>query len=152
MKNVNYLPNVLSKMEAEEKGAFALVWVDEDRCNIAEGPNANIVIVSRKRELILPKLDRVLHGCTAKRLLMLGKKLVGKGILKSVESRDISAEEAKSSSEMIFVSSLIPIMPVVEWDGEAIGDGEKPFVYSFFGLSFSLIRFISILLSINFFF
>ena len=29
MKNVNYLPNVLSKMEAEEKGAFASIWVDE---------------------------------------------------------------------------------------------------------------------------
>ncbi|MCL7049351.1 hypothetical protein MKW94_012036 [Papaver nudicaule] len=26
-KNVNYLPNVLSKMLAEEKGAFASVWV-----------------------------------------------------------------------------------------------------------------------------
>ncbi|PKA59072.1 Branched-chain-amino-acid aminotransferase-like protein 3, chloroplastic [Apostasia shenzhenica] len=122
MKNVNYLPNVLSKMEAEEKGAFASIWVDEDRC-IAEGPNANIAFVSRERELILPKPDRILHGCTAKRLLMLGKKLVGKGILKSVESRDVSVEEAKSSSEMMFVSSLIPIMPVVEWDGDAIGDG-----------------------------
>ncbi|CAL0326543.1 unnamed protein product [Lupinus luteus] len=36
MKNVNYLPNVLSVMEAEEKGAFASIWVDEAGY-IAEG-------------------------------------------------------------------------------------------------------------------
>ncbi|XP_020585270.1 D-amino-acid transaminase, chloroplastic-like [Phalaenopsis equestris] len=122
MKTVNYLPNVLSKMEAEEMGVYSSIWVDEQGY-VAEGPNCNIAFVSKERELLLPKPDRILHGCTAKRLLILASKLIGRGILKSVITRDISVEEAKGSAEMMFVSSLIPIMAVVDWDGEPIGDG-----------------------------
>ncbi|KAK6132805.1 hypothetical protein DH2020_033448 [Rehmannia glutinosa] len=36
MKNVNYLPNVLAKMEAEDKGAFASIWVDEEAPRLVE--------------------------------------------------------------------------------------------------------------------
>ncbi|KAM6574132.1 hypothetical protein CsatA_022459 [Cannabis sativa] len=35
-KSVNYLPNVLSKMEAEEEGAFAGIWLDNEGF-VAEG-------------------------------------------------------------------------------------------------------------------
>ncbi|KAG0499189.1 hypothetical protein HPP92_003880 [Vanilla planifolia] len=55
---------------------------------------------------------------------MLGSRLVRKGVLRSVTTRDISVEEAKCAAEMMFVSSLIPIKPIVNWDGEPIGDGE----------------------------
>nr|CAD1843461.1 unnamed protein product [Ananas comosus var. bracteatus] len=48
MKNVNYLPNVLAVMEAEEKGAFASIWVDEQGY-IAEGPNVNVAFISKSR-------------------------------------------------------------------------------------------------------
>ncbi|KAI0492163.1 hypothetical protein KFK09_026429 [Dendrobium nobile] len=122
IKTVNYLPNVLSKMEAEEKGAYSSIWVD-DQGYVAEGPNCNIAFVSKERELLLPRPDKILFGCTSKRLLILANKLIGNGILKSVRTRDISVEEAKGSAEMMFVSSLIPIMPVVDWDGKPIGDG-----------------------------
>lgn len=124
MKTVNYLPNVLAKMEAEEQGAYSSIWVDEQGY-VAEGPNCNIAFVSKERELLLPKPDKILHGCTAKRLLMLASKLIKKGILKSVAIRDISVDEAKGSSEMMFVSSLIPIMPIIAWDGELIRDGNN---------------------------
>ncbi|XP_028550960.1 D-amino-acid transaminase, chloroplastic [Dendrobium catenatum] len=124
IKTVNYLPNVLSKMEAEEKGAYSSIWVD-DQGYVAEGPNCNIAFVSKERELLLPRPEKILFGCTSKRLLILANKLIGKGILKSVRTRDISVEEAKGSAEMMFVSSLIPIMPVVDWDGKPIGDGKQ---------------------------
>ncbi|KAL4333036.1 hypothetical protein GQ457_07G014600 [Hibiscus cannabinus] len=56
--NVNYLPNVLSTVQAAGKGAF----------------------------LILPSFDKILSICTAKRLLGLAPKLVKQGCLKSVET------------------------------------------------------------------
>ncbi|XP_008783290.4 D-amino-acid transaminase, chloroplastic-like isoform X1 [Phoenix dactylifera] len=122
MKNVNYLPNVHSKMEAEKMGAFASIWVD-DQGYIAEGPNANVAFISKRKELLLPLSHKILIGCTAKRLLVLASKLVEKGLLKSVSTRDVTVAEAKDSAEMMFVSSLLPILPIVEWDEQPIGDG-----------------------------
>ncbi|XP_020097993.1 D-amino-acid transaminase, chloroplastic-like [Ananas comosus] len=122
MKSVNYLPNVHSKMEAEERGAFASIWVDEKGC-IAEGPNANVAFISKEKELTLPSPERILFGCTVKRLIVLANKLVERGLLRSVVVRDVTVEEAKDSAEMMFVSSLLPILPIIEWDNQPIGDG-----------------------------
>ncbi|XP_019457666.1 PREDICTED: D-amino-acid transaminase, chloroplastic-like [Lupinus angustifolius] len=52
-KSVNYLPNVLSKVEAEEVGAFAGIWLDSDGF-VAEGPNMNVAFVTKQKELIMP--------------------------------------------------------------------------------------------------
>ncbi|MQL86177.1 hypothetical protein Taro_018705 [Colocasia esculenta] len=122
MKNVNYLPNVLSAMEAEEQGAFASVWVDE-RGFVGEGPNVNLAFVSKSKELLLPEFDRVLGGCTAKRLLQLAPRLAEKGLLKGVQTGNITVKEAKDSAEMMYVGSSLPLLPIIEWDGQPIGDG-----------------------------
>ncbi|XP_062188721.1 D-amino-acid transaminase, chloroplastic-like [Phragmites australis] len=123
MKNVNYLPNVLSIMDAEDRGAFASVWVDEQGY-VAEGPMVNVAFVTAERELVLPAFDKILSGCTAKRLLALAPKLVEAGLLTGVGTRHMTAEEAKRSVEMAFVGSGLPVLPIVEWDGQAIGDGK----------------------------
>lgn len=122
MKNVNYLPNVLAILEAEEKGALTSVWVDESG-HIAEGPNVNIALISKNKELLLPAFDNILTGCTAKRLLALAPKLVEKGLLKGVETRSITVKEAKNSAEMMFAGSTLPLLPIIEWDGELVGNG-----------------------------
>ncbi|GAB2229912.1 hypothetical protein Drorol1_Dr00014168 [Drosera rotundifolia] len=122
MKNVNYLPNVLAQMEAEEKGAFASIWVD-DEGYVAEGPNVNVAFVTHDKELILPAFDKILSGCTAKRLLTLAIKLVELGMLSGVKTMNLRLEEAKASAEMMFVGSTLPIVPIIKWDEEPIGDG-----------------------------
>ncbi|CAA6665778.1 unnamed protein product [Spirodela intermedia] len=109
---VNYLPNVLSAMEAEEQGAFAAVWVD-DRGFIAE-----------RGELLLPRFDKILGGCTAQRLLELAPALVEKGLLQSVLMKDITVEEAKDSAEMMCVGTMLPLLPVIAWDDQPISDGK----------------------------
>ncbi|KAF8649530.1 hypothetical protein HU200_064286 [Digitaria exilis] len=123
MKNVNYLPNVLSIMDAEDRGAWASVWVD-DQGNVAEGPMVNVAFVTPGRELVLPAFDKILGGCTAKRLLALAPRLVDSGLLTGVATRDIAVDEAKRSLEMAFVGSGLPVLPVVQWDGEPVGDGK----------------------------
>ncbi|TKW11916.1 hypothetical protein SEVIR_5G003700v4 [Setaria viridis] len=123
VKNVNYLPNVLSIMDAEDRGAFAAVWVD-DQGYVAEGPMVNVAFITPDRELVLPAFDKILSGCTAKRLLALAPKLVDAGLLTAVATRNITAEDARRSVEMAFVGSGLPVLPVVEWDGNPIGDGE----------------------------
>lgn len=123
MKNVNYLPNVLAQLEAEEKGAFASIWVD-DEGYIAEGPNMNVAFVNHDRELVIPKFDKILAGCTENRLLELAPKLVEQGLLKAVKTADISVKEAKAAAEMMFVGSSLPIVPIIMWDEKPIGNGK----------------------------
>ncbi|XP_027929406.1 D-amino-acid transaminase, chloroplastic-like [Vigna unguiculata] len=121
-KNVNYLPNVLSVMEAEEQGASSSVWVDEEGY-IAEGPNVNVAFITQDKELVMPPFDNILHGCTAKRLLQLAPKLVDQGLLKSVETKKITVEEAKAAAEMMYVGSTLPLLPIIVWDDQPIGNG-----------------------------
>ncbi|TYI32293.1 hypothetical protein ES332_A04G049600v1 [Gossypium tomentosum] len=121
--NVNYLPNVLSIMEAEDKGAYASIWVDDDGF-IAEGPNVNVAFITNDKELILPPFDKILSGCTAKRLLELASKLVEQGRLKSVKTSNLSIMEAKGAAEMMYIGSTLPILPIIMWDEQPIGDGK----------------------------
>ncbi|CAK9162675.1 unnamed protein product [Ilex paraguariensis] len=122
MKNVNYLPNVLSKMEAEEQGAFASIWIDEEGY-IAEGPNVNVAFITHGKELVLPVFDKILSGCTALRLLELAPKLVKQGRLKGVRTANLTVEEAKGAAEMMYVGSTLPILPIIMWDEKPIGNG-----------------------------
>lgn len=123
IKSVNYLPNALAIAEAEERGAFASVWVDEDGY-VAEGPTMNVAFVTTGGDLVLPAFDRILSGCTAKRILALAPELVGAGLLRSVRDARISADEARQCAEMMFLGSGLPLLPVVEWDGQPVGDGK----------------------------
>ena len=124
MKNVNYMPNVLSKMEAEEQGAFASIWVDEEGY-IAEGPNVNVGFITHDKELILPEFDKILRGCTAARLLELAPKLVEQHRLKSVRTDNLTIEEAKNAAELKNIGSILPVLPIIAWDEKPIGDGNS---------------------------
>lgn len=121
-KSVNYLPNVLSKMEAEENDANVAIWVDEDGY-IAEGPNMNVAFVTADKELLMPRFDKILAGCTAKRVLVLAASLVKEGKLQGVRIGDVTVEEGKKAKEMMLVGSGIIVRPVVQWDEQVIGDG-----------------------------
>ncbi|PIA36550.1 hypothetical protein AQUCO_03300024v1 [Aquilegia coerulea] len=123
MKNVNYLPNVFAVMEAEDQGAFASIWIDEEGY-IAEGPNVNVAFISKDKELLLPAFDKILSGCTAKRLLQLAEKLVDQGLLKSVSTANLTLEQAKDAVEMMYVGSGLPILPIIMWDDQPIGEGK----------------------------
>ncbi|KAL5202964.1 hypothetical protein ABZP36_013916 [Zizania latifolia] len=129
MKSVNYLPNALAMAEAEERGAYASVWVDEAG-DVAEGPTMNVAFVTAGGELVVPAFDRILSGCTAKRVLALAPKLVDAGLLKSVRAASISAVDARRCAEMMFVGSGLPLLPIVEWDGKPVGDGKRHYIFS----------------------
>ncbi|XP_073396960.1 D-amino-acid transaminase, chloroplastic isoform X2 [Physcomitrium patens] len=125
IKSTNYLLNALVVMEAEEKGANVGIWLDEDG-NIAEGQNMNVGFLTNEGELLLPPFDRILSGCTAKRVLELVPQLIKENAipgLKSVKQTKISLSEAKIAAEMMIIISGEMIMPVVEWDGKPVGNG-----------------------------
>ncbi|XP_061354713.1 D-amino-acid transaminase, chloroplastic-like [Gastrolobium bilobum] len=124
IKSVNYLPNVLSKMEAEEVGAFAGIWLDSDGF-VAEGPSMNLAFVSEENELIMPQCDKILSGCTAKRVLTLAECLVREGKLQGIRMKNVTVKEGKKANEMMLLGSGILVRPVVQWDEQIIGDGNE---------------------------
>ncbi|GAB2233455.1 hypothetical protein Droror1_Dr00002678 [Drosera rotundifolia] len=124
MKSVNYLPNVLSKIEAGERGSFAAIWLDSDGF-IAEGPNMNVAFVTSKKELLMPHFDKILSGCTARRVLKLAEKLIKEGKLVAIYVRNVTVEEGKNAEEMMLIGSGVLVRPVIQWDGQVIGDGKE---------------------------
>ncbi|KAI3902291.1 hypothetical protein MKW92_014644 [Papaver armeniacum] len=134
VKSVNYLPNVLSKMEAEEKGVFAGIWLDDEGF-VAEGQNMNAAFVSKENEFLMPYFDKILSGCTAKRVLALAEGLVQKGIIAGIRVRNITEEEGKGAREMMLIGSGTLVRPVVQWDDQVIGNGkEGPVALALFNL------------------
>ncbi|XP_060169386.1 D-amino-acid transaminase, chloroplastic-like isoform X2 [Lycium barbarum] len=124
MKSVNYLPNALSKMEAEENDAYAAIWLDGDDF-VAEGPNMNVAFVTKDKELLMPCFDKILSGCTAKRVLVLAAKLVKEGKLQGIRVDNVSVEDGKRAEEMMLIGSGVLVRSVVQWDEEIIGYGRE---------------------------
>lgn len=122
MKSVNYLPNALTKVEGEENGAFTGIWLDDEGF-VAEGSNMNVAFVTAGKELLLPRFDKILGGCTATRVLTLAEQLVADGRLSRIITRNVGVHEGKVADEMMLIGSGILVKPVVQWDDQIIGSG-----------------------------
>jgi len=121
-KATNYLPNVLMQMEAREAGFDNGVFID-DSGFVGESSNMNVAFVTGDGVFRHPRFHQVLPGCTSLRLLELAQPLVERGLLRGIEVGDIPVAEARRTREMMLLGSSVKVAPVVEWDGQPIGDG-----------------------------
>jgi 4-amino-4-deoxychorismate lyase len=94
-KTTNYLPNVLTQMEAKEGGFDNGVFLDANG-NVGESSNMNVAFVTRDGVVKHPRFAHVLAGCTSLRLLELAPRLVQGGLLKDIRVCDIPVAEAKA--------------------------------------------------------
>jgi 4-amino-4-deoxychorismate lyase len=122
-KSVNYLPNVLMQMEAQERGVDNGIFIDAAG-NVGESSNMNVAFITADGMLKHPKFDHILSGCTSLRLLALATRLQTTGVLKGVQVCDIPVAEARAAREMLLIGSSVKVAPIVEWDGKPIGDGK----------------------------
>ena len=107
---------------AKAKGFDNGVFIDADG-HVGESSNMNVAFVTRDAVLAHPKFDHILSGCTSLRLLELADALRDEGLLKGVAVRDIPGADARASREMLLLGSSVKVAPIVQWDGQAIGDG-----------------------------
>lgn len=125
VKSTNYLPNALVLHEAEEQGATGGIWLDEQG-NIAEAQNMNVGFIKKDGMLLIPPFDRILAGCTARRMLELVPQLVKDNAvpgLKGISLQTISFQEAKEAVEVMLIGSGVMIEPVIQWDHKPVGNG-----------------------------
>lgn len=122
MKSCNYLPNVLMRKEAEDAGVDYTVSIDEQNF-LGEGPTENIGIITKKQEFLVPRFDRILRGITVTRMIELAQTLIPSGFLTKAGEADITREQAYEAAEIMMFGTTFDALPVVDYDGRAIGTG-----------------------------
>ncbi|HIE10337.1 MAG TPA: peptidase [Kiritimatiellae bacterium] len=122
IKTCNYLPNVLMKKAALERGAEFPIGVDEHG-RITEGATENIALITPDRWLVFPSEGRILPGTTADRVADLVQESITGKELRGVRKADILRGDLYRASEVLALGTTIDVAPIVEVDGRRIGDG-----------------------------
>lgn len=117
IKSLNYLNNILGKIEAINAGVPEAVMLDQNGF-VTEGTGDNIFMIKNGVLLTPPVHAGVLNGIT--RLAVLGlAPLVG---LKAQESA-LTRFDLFTSDEMFLTGTAAEIIPVIRMDGRSIGSG-----------------------------
>lgn len=123
VKSVNYLPNVMMKMQAVDAGVDFMLGFDQDG-HMTELPTENFGIVTKDRVLKVPKPAHILLGTTMLRVLALAReKLVPAGVLAGVEEADVPRAELEQAAEMLVFGTTPHVTAATEFAGRPVGDG-----------------------------
>ncbi|ADZ89392.1 aminotransferase class IV [Marinomonas mediterranea] len=119
IKSTALLGNVMHFQQGYKAGNSEIILFNANN-EITEGSTSNVYIV-KDGVAITPLLDhQVLPGITRLVLLDILRK---EGTIK-VEERVVTMDEARNADEVWLTSSSKEIVPVVELDGEPVGDGQ----------------------------
>lgn len=120
IKSLNYLNNVMAKMEATQRGVDEAIFLDING-NVAEGSAENIFMI-KNNILITPPYIHSLRGITRDTILSFAK------VEMQVEERDVSIFEFYAADEVFMTGTAAEVAPVVEIDGRKIGDGKPGYI------------------------
>jgi branched-chain amino acid aminotransferase len=118
VKSLNYLNNVMAKVEAIQGGALEAVMLNEQGY-VAECTGDNLFII-KNGELITPLIsDGALDGITRAVILEIAHKIGVKVVERSMTRYDIFI-----SDECFLTGTAAEVIPVVSLDRRIIGDGK----------------------------
>ena len=118
VKSLNYLNNILAKIEALDAGVPEAVMLNHEG-NVAECTADNIFIVRHAQVQTPTTSDGILEGITRKTIIELCHKLHLPIIEKILQKHDLYAAD-----EFFLTGSGAEVIPVTRIDGRAIGTGE----------------------------
>ena len=116
IKSLNYVNNVLARMEANEHGADEALLLDVNGY-VAEATADNIFLVTRQG-LATPRTATNLDGITRETVLEIARDL---GL--PYEERPFSLFEVWTAREVFVCGTGAEVVPVVSVDGRTIGSG-----------------------------
>ncbi|UMA65538.1 D-amino-acid transaminase [Roseivivax marinus] len=116
IKTVQLLYPSMGKMMAKKAGKDD-AWMVEDG-SVTEGTSNNAYIVKGDTIVTRGLSNDILHGITRAAVLRFAEEAQMK-----VEERPFTIEEAQGADEAFITSASTFVMPVVEIDGVALGDG-----------------------------
>jgi branched-chain amino acid aminotransferase len=116
-KVANYLVSLLALREARATGAKEAIIVD-GHGRVLEGTTSNVFAVTAGTVMTPPESEGILSGITRKYVLEAAGKL---GI--QVRITTMSTGDLLTADEVFVSSTIRELLPVVEVDGQPIGDG-----------------------------
>ena len=117
IKSLNYLNNVLAKMEGLKAGCKEALMLNHQGL-VAECTGDNVFIVKADRLITPPKEAGILEGITRNAVLELAKEA---GIETAEEP--LTRHDLFVADECFLTGSAAEVIPVVVLDGRSIGDG-----------------------------
>ncbi|MBT9138196.1 MAG: Branched-chain-amino-acid aminotransferase [Syntrophomonadaceae bacterium] len=139
IKSLNYLPNILAKIEAQARNAEEGIILNSD-CLLSSATASNIFLVSGGK-LFTPSLrSSILAGITRRTVIEIVQKL-GHEVCET----EIRKEELARADEAFLTSSVREIVPLTSVDEAPIGGGKageitKKITYAYRDLVRSLIN------------
>ncbi|MFF8803393.1 MULTISPECIES: D-amino-acid transaminase [unclassified Methylobacterium] len=117
IKSIALLAQVLAKQQASEAGVAEAFMVEDGV--VTEGSSSTVFIVTQAGALVTrPLSNAILPGITRKAVVALAQ-----GTGRPFEERLINVRELSEAAEAFYTSASAFVMPVVEIDGKALGDG-----------------------------
>jgi branched-chain amino acid aminotransferase len=117
VKSLNYLNNILAKIEANYKGGDEAIFFDTNGY-ISEGSGDNLYMV-KNGEILTPHTLNNLRGITRMVLLEIAKSL---GI--TVREQNLGYFDLYSADEVICTGTAAEVAPITWVDGRTIGTGK----------------------------
>jgi branched-chain amino acid aminotransferase len=118
IKSLNYLNNVLAKIEAQQAGAAEGVMLNEQGY-VAECTGDNLFILKRGQLYTPPVNAGILEGVTRRVAFELAEK---NGF--AIEERDLTRYDILTADECFLTGTAAEIIPAVELDCRLIGNGQ----------------------------
>jgi branched-chain amino acid aminotransferase len=118
IKSLNYLNNILAKIDAQQAGAHEAIMLNAQGL-IAECTADNLFVV-RNGQLLTPSpQDGALEGITRGVIL----ELAGEARIPAAEAH-LSRYDLYTAEEAFVTGTGAELMPVIEVDGRTVGDGK----------------------------
>jgi branched-chain amino acid aminotransferase len=118
IKSLNYLNNILAKIEANQRGALEAIMLTQDGY-VAECTADNLFILRKGRLLTPPTWQGALEGITREAVLELAAKLKIKAAEEPMTRYDIY-----TADEAFMTGTAAEIVPVISLDARPIGTGK----------------------------
>lgn len=117
VKSLNYLNNIMAKVELNRAGLFEGIMLTVDGY-VAEATADNVFIVKKGMLLTPPKYLGILEGVTRNAILELAGKL-------GIPAREevFTAHDLYNADECFLTGTAAEVVPVVKVDGRVIGNG-----------------------------
>jgi branched-chain amino acid aminotransferase len=117
IKSLNYLNNILAKIEGLQAGCIEVIMLNH-LGYVAECSGDNIFVVRDGRIATPPPEAGILEGITRNTVMELAR---GAGY--AVEERNLGRYQVYTADEVFLTGTAAEVIPVVKVDGRAIGAG-----------------------------
>ena len=117
LKSLNYLNNILAKIEAIDAGTLEAVMLNH-LGYVAECTGDNLFIVRARRLMTPPVAAGILEGITRDEILD-----IARGLQIDVREENLTPQDLYTADECFLTGTAAKVIPVVRIDKRSVGDG-----------------------------